>query len=143
MTITPVIDELITQIKALGITNTYKYMPLTPTGTLMKAAWQDGNILHGCTVTRSIGELDPESGNAADWGNTIIIEVRRTYQDADSQEAHDDELDDIMGQFWGDETLNSTVAGIESARLVENRPYMFFNLLVHYGRIEAVVHLHD
>lgn len=143
MTITPAINYIITQIEGLGITNTYNHMPLTDTGLLLKAKWQEGTILHGCTVIRPRGGLLPESENFPQWEHTLFIDVWRTYQDEDSQEAHDDELDDILELFWGNDTLNHTVAHIEKVQLTENRPFMFYNILVHYARIEVVVHLHN
>lgn len=139
--ITAVIDEIITQIKALGISNTYSYMPLTDTGKLMKEKWQDENILHGCLVRRFSAELDlEESENVPFWEHLIRIELRRTYQDATSKAAHEDELDAILQIFWNDETLNGTIRGITDIRLIESQPYFFFNILCYYGRIEVQVY---
>lgn len=143
MTIVPAVNQIITEIKALGISNTYNYMPLTSTGLLLKEKWQEGDLIHGCTVLRPRAGLLPESENLPEWEHLLLIEVRRTYQDAASQAAHDLELDSILELFWGDDTLNHTVSNIERVQLTDNRPYLFFSILVHYGRIEVTVRLQE
>jgi hypothetical protein len=135
MQISPAIAVILERLTACGLTHVYNYMPISTTGTLLIDAWQEGDILHGITVLRdTAGRLD-DGDNYPRFIHQVAVEVRRTYTDAASQTAHDDELDTILKVFWGD-LLDGTIASVNRVRLTENRPYSFYNNLVHFGRIE-------
>ena len=137
------ITQIIAQLNVIdGIGHVHNHMPLTGTGTLLKDRFVAEGVLNGWTVTRVDAQRDPDDGTLTTYRHTILIEGRLTYQDAASQARMDGCIDRILAVFRQDDTLGGTVDDVVSVRLREHRPYLFFNLLCHYAKIEVVVHTH-
>ena len=140
--ITDAIQEIITRLQAVDeIEHVYNHMPLTPTGALMKDRFVTGGVLNGWTVLRTNAAREDDENNFTTFRHTISVEGRLTYQHAESQQTMDAWIDGILEALSRDDTLNATVDTVISVRLAESKPYLFFNVLCHYARIEVVVHV--
>jgi hypothetical protein len=144
MQITTTIAGIIEAIKTqLSMTNVYNHVPLMNTGLLLKEQASENGIIHACIVTRPTANLDLDSSeNTNEWRHQIIIELRRTYEGAASQTAHDNEVDALLDIF-SDGSIPCGSCGkcgsMGSLRLTPNGPFLWFPILVHYARIELGV----